>query len=271
MPSLTVNALTVEMSTDAGVTFQMTPMVERMAEKSKSKRPAIAECSSKAKAAKVATEATLPCEWEDCQQVEGDLASLALHVSDHLKGMMRENGDSSGWTCPWRLCGFESTSSSEMARHVNFHVFHTKIKSVGAGIVRETNIQPCQLDSEQRNLLPDLSEPFICQWEGCADAGREWAEAHRFYQHVSWHADDLRDFDGSRKNKAMSRGVRGVRSRICCGWSGCAHETVDISKLRAHLRSHTQERQVGCPVCGGLFANRVKFFDHCVRQDDVAR
>ena len=42
--------------------------------------------------------------------------------------------------------------------------------------------------------------------------------------------------------------------------------SIFFNQLKEHLRSHSQERVVGCPVCGGLFSNRSKFFDHCKRQ-----
>ncbi|MEQ2191483.1 hypothetical protein XENOCAPTIV_029341, partial [Xenoophorus captivus] len=38
-------------------------------------------------------------------------------------------------------------------------------------------------------------------------------------------------------------------------------------KLREHLRSHTQEKVVACPGCGGMYANNTKFFDHMIRQN----
>lgn len=40
-------------------------------------------------------------------------------------------------------------------------------------------------------------------------------------------------------------------------------------KLREHLRSHTQEKIVACPTCGGMFANNTKFFDHIRRQTTI--
>lgn len=42
-------------------------------------------------------------------------------------------------------------------------------------------------------------------------------------------------------------------------------------KLREHLRSHTQEKVVACPTCGGMFANNTKFFDHIRRQTALDR
>lgn len=40
-------------------------------------------------------------------------------------------------------------------------------------------------------------------------------------------------------------------------------------KLREHLRSHTQEKVVACPGCGGMYANNTKLFDHIIRQKDM--
>ena len=51
-----------------------------------------------------------------------------------------------------------------------------------------------------------------------------------------------------------------------CQWAGCTKTDGSVSKLKEHLRSHSQERLIGCPQCGALFANRVKFLDHCKRQ-----
>merc|ERR1719481_278283 len=73
--------------------------------------------------------------------------------------------------------------------------------------------------------------------------------AQSFYWHVKGHAEDL---DGL--------------TTIQCGWIGCNKTDGSVSKLKEHLRCHSQERLVGCPTCGGLFANRVKFLDHCKRQ-----
>lgn len=52
---------------------------------------------------------------------------------------------------------------------------------------------------------------------------------------------------------------------------GCACTFKGRSKLREHLRSHTQEKVVACPTCGGMFANNTKFFDHIRRQTSLDR
>jgi uncharacterized C2H2 Zn-finger protein len=48
--------------------------------------------------------------------------------------------------------------------------------------------------------------------------------------------------------------------------AGCKSVVRSVTKLADHVRSHTKEKVVGCPTCGGLFANKAKFSDHCKRQ-----
>lgn len=52
-------------------------------------------------------------------------------------------------------------------------------------------------------------------------------------------------------------------------WSDCEATTKGRPKLREHLRSHTQEKVVACPGCGGMYANNTKLFDHMIRQKDM--
>ena len=90
-------------------------------------------------------------------------------------------------------CGFETPHNEDMVRHLNFHSFHTKIKSVGAVILRETKGPSCQLSSEERNILPQLPAcDFECQWENCQKREETFSEPVKFYWHVQWHAEEYR-------------------------------------------------------------------------------
>ena len=67
-------------------------------------------------------------------------------------------------------CGFETTDSGEIIRHLNFHSFHTKIKANANNILEETKINRCTLPRNQRNVLPQLPEcDFQCQWQDNCD------------------------------------------------------------------------------------------------------
>ena len=124
------------------------------------------------------------------------------------------------------------------------------MKCHGRNMLAINNMLPCKLDPGQRNVLPDLSEPFRCEWAECHLPDQSWDNAQTFYWHVKSHAEDLEG------------------QLIQCGWLGCQRKDTSVSKLKEHIRCHSQERLVGCPTCGGLFANRVKFMDHCLKQQE---
>nr|ACO15192.1 MBD2-interacting zinc finger protein [Caligus clemensi] len=157
--------------------------------------------------------------------------------------------------CEWRLCPFTSRGVKEFLRHFHFHTFHAKIKTQGRSILlshrQKPPIRPCSLDSSEVNILPDLSEEFICQWEDCQEPAFE--EAQRYYWHVASHASYHSSLDHKTKGKP-------------CRWHLCNTVVKTNSKLKDHLKFHSQERSVACPTCGNLFSNRVKFIDHCNRQ-----
>ena len=196
----------------------------------------------------------LQCEWGDCRAKETRMEDLMRHVASHVKeAEVRHNPpplcDSFG--CLWLGCGFECISSQEMVRHINFHSFHTKIKCHGQNMLEVNNQKPCKLDPAQRNILPDLTGQLRCQWADCERAEEDWDMAQNFYWHVKSHPED-QEGDGT----------------VQCRWLGCSKSYTSVSKLREHLRCHSHEKLVGCPNCGGLFANRIKFQDHCLKQQE---
>ena len=179
-------------------------------------------------------------------------------------------------------CGFETPHNDDMVRHLNFHSFHTKIKSVGAVILRETKGPSCQLSSEERNILPQLPAcDFECQWENCQKRDETFSEPVKFYWHVQWHAEEYRvnkkfAFGYHKKSETETDPdapppVKKPKQEILCKWRGCNYKAPIPFKLRDHLRSHSAERIAACPNCGGLFGSKTKFFDHCQRQVKVTK
>lgn len=67
------------------------------------------------------------------------------------------------------------------------------------------------------------------------------------------------------------RTASGRLSLTGLSFPGCTCTFKDCRKLREHLRSHTQEKVVACPTCGGMFANNTKFLDHIRRQTALDR
>ena len=189
----------------------------------------------------------LECEWDDCVDTFESVDNFTVHVGSHVQeAEVRhlEHTQEDVFACLWSECGFETSSSDEMVRHINFHSFHTKIKCHGLNMLKSHGLKPCALDPSQRNIVPDLSDPLKCGWVGCDMKDNQWHQPQHFYFHVCNHPEELR------------------KKEIKCHWQICKKTDGSISKLK----EHSQEVLVGCPTCGGLFANRVKFLDHCKKQ-----
>ena len=295
----------LDMRTEEGLQFQMTPLVDLGEQQIQEPvtevngdAKSVSEGGSRLRVHASSADMLLVCEWDQCRQEFGEVKDFLKHVSGHvtdvrIKYRVGGGGNSNGadekdpddpgvisaeeeadgedrFACLWQSCGHESPSSSEMVRHINFHAFHTKIKRLGENVLRRSGLAPCLFSEDQRNVIPDLGEPFRCLWRGCEEEGQEWLEAQKYYWHVQWHAEELRGEcpPAKKRRKGDQDNVGGkVKLEIPCRWQGCNHVAGELSKLKNHLRSHSQERMYGCPVCGGLFANSTKFVDHCKRQD----
>lgn len=73
------------------------------------------------------------------------------------------------YACLWQECGFCSPESpAELVRHVYFHCYHTKLKQWGLHALQsQSDLTPCQLDFQSRNIIPEIQENFLCLWEYC--------------------------------------------------------------------------------------------------------
>ncbi|XP_055798937.1 histone H4 transcription factor [Salvelinus fontinalis] len=202
----------------------------------------------------------LACEWGSCQESFDRMQEFCEHVEGHLKALDIEDGGNYSFeehSCLWKECGFCSVESAEeFKRHVYFHCYHTKLKQWGQGVLKaQPSIDTCTIGLHNRNIVPDITDNFICQWEQCEQpslANPEW-----FYRHVEMHSMCM---DVPSADKELL---------VRCGWKDCEATFKGRFKLREHLRSHTGEKVVACPICGGMFANNTKFFDHIRRQTTI--
>ncbi|NXX92367.1 HINFP factor, partial [Centropus bengalensis] len=201
----------------------------------------------------------LQCEWGLCSFVASDMEEFCAHVAQHLQQLLpgehqEELDPLEQYTCLWQECGFCSPeSSADLIRHVYFHCYHTKLKQWGLQALQsQSDVSHCQLDFQSRNIIPEIQENFLCLWEYCE---RSFDNPEWFYRHVENHS-----FCSEYKAAGKENHV------VLCGWKDCDCTFKGRCKLREHLRSHTQEKVVACPTCGGMFANNTKFFDHIRRQ-----
>lgn len=82
------------------------------------------------------------------------------------------------YACLWQECGFCAPESpTDLVRHVYFHCYHTKLKQWGLHALQsQSDLTPCQLDFQSRNIIPEIQENFLCLWEYCEVSGTPWVE-----------------------------------------------------------------------------------------------
>lgn len=206
---------------------------------------------------------TFQCEWGDCDEKFETMSLMNNHVYQHridylrilCKGKTSLEGEFE-FVCQWKDCAAQIVGATdEFARHLYYHNFHQYLKQLGKHIQKVDNLPECILEVDSRNIIPELPERLICQWSEC---GQEFDNPYVFYGHVGFHGDDF----PKGKMKPES---------ITCKWRGCTHTVKTAHKIKEHMRSHTQAKQVACPTCGSLFANNTKFVDHLLRQKADSR
>ena len=175
----------------------------------------------------------LDCEWGSCEEKfpSSEFHDFREHIEGHLREVLpqyrrgfSEDTIPDNFACSWRECGWDSPiDAGDLIRHVFFHAFHTRIKLEGFKKQQEMKLSPCTLDSQSRNLIPDNTEPFLCQWKECSV---EFNCPTLFYRHVDSHAlavdkslFEARD-DGRRKYA------------VTCQWEGKPEKSPVRIKLK---------------------------------------
>lgn len=207
---------------------------------------------------------TLQCEWGQCRDTLELMDDFYIHLDQHFWSYVSSVPveDGATYVCQWCECGFATTNSHDLIRHLYFHGFHTKVKWLGYLKHCQSKAGPCHTH-QNRNIIPELPDGFKCCWENCyvvADI------PDKFYEHVGDHAV-MSD------PELLSSGKMGFK----CHWEGCNYEYVTDKglaypgrhKLKGHMTTHTQERCYACPWCGNLYVNKTKLIDHFTRQVGV--
>jgi hypothetical protein len=199
---------------------------------------------------------SLCCEWHDCVYTDDTMTRFVEHVHNHINVDLANIDETQDkFVCYWRDCGHDGTFPSvvNLLRHVFFHAFHAKLKSIGSALSKQNSLVPCQLEASNRNTIPELPDQLVCKWKCCQGA---FDDPEQYYNHVAQHADHYPSGNN-------------VDGGCHCAWEGCSVCVKSKHRLKEHLRSHTQERVMACPTCGSLFANATKMFDHIQRQADA--
>ena len=164
--------------------------------------------------------------------------------------------------CLWDLCHFEATSAEEFSKHVNYHSYHTSLKTYGLSLSNLIILPQCLLDSKVRNNIEkvhNLPDHYRCFWSDC---DQEFSSIQSFLDHVEYHSTCTYPYKRDLKDSAI--GVS--KQKVICLWKDCDKLCCNIYNLKNHLMQHTRANTIGCHNCGALFNSKVVLVDHCLRQ-----
>lgn len=91
-------------------------------------------------------------------------------------------------SCLWQDCGFCSVEcDGEMLRHMLFHCYHSKLKQWGSAMLKaHPDMGDCSVGLQNRNIVPEVQETFLCLWEHCEVKEREKKRRRKHHPYYIW-------------------------------------------------------------------------------------
>ncbi|NWS01665.1 HINFP factor, partial [Motacilla alba] len=211
----------------------------------------------------------LQCEWQQCSFVASGMEEFCAHVAQHLQQ---------------HLPGEQRGDMDPLEKG------KTTLLSFAVPVLCHSRMQCGDCSPRVMEFwFLGLSGPALCVWGQPRDSGQcSAAQLHSCWEHLGASGFVLvsltlpcvslppqRSFENPEwfyrhvENHSFCSEYKAAGKEnhvLLCGWKDCKCSFKGRCKLREHLRSHTQEKVVACPTCGGMFANNTKFFDHIRRQ-----
>jgi hypothetical protein len=129
----------------------------------------------------------IECEWNKCNYEINDGACYVSHVHQHFNPSECID-ESQEIRCKWDLCLFSTDDEDEFRRHLDFHSYHSRIKSFGYGLRMILPIPLCQYSSKSRNKIPENIGRYFCYWDECT---QQYDKFHEFLEHVCHHISSI--------------------------------------------------------------------------------
>lgn len=202
------------------------------------------------------------CEWAKCSKKFEDYSQLQVHVTEHIKSLKSYENENHRYGCPWDLCNYLTTNYQLFSIHIHYHVYHTNLKNKGESLIMGKKLPPCQVDSRQRNFIPEINQEFLCQWYGCT---RKYEEIYNYFSHIREHCRFVWSMEMKYKRNIASK------REMKCGWAGCTKSFNKLLPYSDHVQTHSQEKLCACPNCGSTFKAYNNLYKHYERQSKSSK
>ncbi|CAB1349045.1 unnamed protein product [Coregonus sp. 'balchen'] len=249
------------------------------------------------------------CEWASCTFKGHGMEELSEHMSLHLKDHLGDRDameELDDYACLWEGCEFLAMGSPrELEIHAHFHTFHSKLKYIGAQLLKShPNFPSCTQDLHSNNLVPEITEglqqAIFCSWKGC-DAFfkikyrlREHLRSHtqerlvacptcgcmfssntKFFDHIHRQAEPEESLvcehcdKGFANERLLRDHVRQHVNHIKCPL--CDMTCTSLATLKIHIKfRHCDERPFPCDFCESSFKNQHDLRKHMETHNEGA-